>query len=96
MRIRISLSVDDFFAKMDKQRTAEQVKYKVRPGEAAEQAKFLKGWSKGKPISKQDPNSTSTFWKCGKWMTKIEPKVVQEMLKLNLIERQGSWSFIVK
>lgn len=43
------------------------------------EAKFLKGWSKGKSIVLYD-NATS-YYKCGKWLSKVTPKMVAALLE---------------
>lgn len=48
------------------------------------EADFLRGWSKGKPISPAYPGSGSTFHKCGKWMTQLEPETVAALLESGL------------
>ena len=50
---------------------------------------FLKGWAKKKPIVKFGDES-STFWKSGKWMTKIPPQDIVGMVKHGLAVRDGN------
>ena len=46
--------------------------------ELEKEAAFLKKWSKGKPIRLHQPGST--FWACGKFMTKLEPETVDGLV----------------
>ena len=62
---------------------------------AISEHKFLLGWSKGKPLTKFGDES-STFWKCGKWMSKIHPSVVTGLLKHGLATRDGSTLMLIK
>ena len=57
--------------------------------QAKKSAKFLKGWAKGKPITKWMPGDASTMWKCGKWMTKIEPSELAGLVKYGFAKRIG-------
>lgn len=49
--------------------------------EAAKYASFLHGWAKKKPITKWDRSGASNFWACGKNMSKIEPELVNGLVK---------------
>jgi hypothetical protein len=79
------ISID---AMLEEQRN-ENVKAAAKPCDLATaqaQHAFLKGWAKKKPITKYGDES-STFWKAGKWMTKIPPGEVTGMIKHGLAVR---------
>ena len=50
----------------------------MRSEQLEKEAAFLRGWSKGKPIRLQRPGTT--FWACGKWMTKMEQATVDALV----------------
>ena len=62
---------------------------------ARSEAKYLAGWSKGKPITKFGDES-STFWKSGKWMTKISPQHIAGMIKHGFAVREGNTLRLIK
>lgn len=66
-----------------------------KPSDALlKEASFLLGWSKGKPI--RPLGGGTTFHSCGKWMTKIEPKTVEQMLRFGLAEGSAGSFRVVK
>jgi len=75
---------------LDDQRKQNLAAYKKPSGKAAaeEQYNFLKGWAKKKPITKVGGDE-STFWKCGKWMSKISPQEIAGMEKYGFAVREG-------
>lgn len=72
-------------ALLDKMLAEQKAEIDARPppkkSEVDDQAKFLRGWSKYKPIRKSFAGDADTFYSCGKWTTKIDPKVVDALLK---------------
>jgi hypothetical protein len=57
--------------------------------QARKQHEFLKSWAKKKPITKYG-GEESTFWKCGKFMTKIHPGEIAGMVKYGYAVRDGN------
>jgi hypothetical protein len=72
--------VDAMFAKFEAEKLATQAAYVVTDAALAKLVPHLKDWSKGKPISKLNPSGSDTFWKCGQWMTQIQPKEVEALV----------------
>lgn len=50
-----------------------------------EYAAYLKRWSKKKAIR----HYGGMFWAAGKWMTQIDPKMIEKMVKAKVIEVRG-------
>lgn len=77
-------SVNAMLDKMIVKQTAENDRAAKKPCskmDAQKSRDFLLGWSKGRPIVKLTSGNSDTFWKCGKWMTKISPQEVSGMVK---------------
>jgi len=75
--------VDAFFAKIEKQNQERDAKVKVTQEDVVKEAKFLLDWAKSKEVV-IDLNMTN-YYRCGKYMSKILPKVVDAMLEQGLI-----------
>ena len=86
---------DALLAKMMAERAAE-IAAMPPPSEAEviREAAFLRGWSKGKRITPY--GAGSTFHKCGKWMTKLPPKMVDALLSSGLATGTPSGFTMVK
>lgn len=75
--------LDAFFAKIEKQNQERDAKVVVTQEDVVKEAKFLLGWAKSKEIV-IDGNMTN-YYRCGKFMSKILPKVVTAMMEQGLI-----------
>lgn len=81
-RSHASASLDAVLAQMLREQEKEIAALPdPTPEEVQEQAEFLRGWSRGKTITKLSQSNADRFYKCGKWMTKIDPKVVDALIK---------------
>lgn len=72
-------TVEEMMADMAKQNNAEEAK-RPAPDKARveSEAKFLKKWSRGKPIVRA--SSDGTFWAKGNFMTKIDFKMADALV----------------
>jgi hypothetical protein len=73
--------------KTGRENRAAEAKVECSLEQAIALASFLHGWSKGKPIVRQDADST--FWAAGKWMTKIAWPQAEAMRKAGLVNLSG-------
>lgn len=81
-------ALDTLVAKAGKENRAREAKSPAPSKEQAlKEASFLKGWSKGKPIIRVSEDST--FWQCGKYMTKITFKEANALQKYGLATLTG-------
>ena len=68
--------MNDILIKIAAENRAAEAALPAPTSEQVEQeAKFLRKWSKGKAIIRQ--SSDSTFWACGRNMTKLNYKMVE-------------------
>ena len=78
-----NVEADKLLDKMLAKQTKENLAAAKKPcneERAKAEAAYLKKWARKRPIIKVG-GEESTFWKCGKFMTKIEPGVVTGMVK---------------
>lgn len=80
--------VDALLAEAEAENAVAREAYRPGPGEAERTAEFLRGWSRGRPITKATSGS-DRFWRCGNRATMLEAKVVDEMARLGLCSRRG-------
>ena len=55
--------------------------------DVADTAAYLRRWSRGKPIRRQSDGST--FWACGRTMTKLDFKMAQALAAAGLADLTG-------
>lgn len=75
--------LDAIIAKAQKESEKRDAAVPVTQADVEREAKFLLGWAKSKEISR-DYNMTNYF-KSGKYMTKVLPKVIDAMMEQGLI-----------